>query len=140
MHRTRRKAALEAEQAAEQNEESSDSSTLHVELPDDLDADVLSGLAPDIDFATLSSDAVITLCRILVSQSTEVDSAQRELEETRAEVERKDVELDQALQDRETNSKYLEAQVETLQAELIQTKAERDQLSALKSVRRVVMI
>jgi nucleoprotein TPR len=50
------------------------------------------------------------------------------LEESRAEVERKDVELDQALQDRESSVSSLETQVKSLQEELVKVKEERNTL------------
>ena len=49
---------------------------------------------------------------------------------TRAEIQRKDVELDQALQDRETATSELESTLETVQKELAQVKEERDTLGA----------
>jgi nucleoprotein TPR len=71
---------------------------------------------------------MVMLYKFLLAQAGEVDTAQRELDELRANVERKDVELDQALQDRERTSTDLEAQVESIQQELKSVKAERDTL------------
>jgi hypothetical protein len=66
----------------------------------------------------LRPDAVLSLYRFVVSQAVDLDGSLRDLEESRAEVERKDIELDQALQDRESSVSSLETQVKSLQEEL----------------------
>jgi len=99
-----------------------------VPVPDNLDLEYLSKLLPDFSFETPSPDAVLSLYRFVVSQGVDLDSSLRDLEETRAEVERKDVELDQALQDRESSVSSLEVQVKSLQEELTKVKAERSTL------------
>ena len=72
-------------------------------------------LLPDFSFETPSPDAVVSLYRFVVSQAIDLDGSLRDLEESRAEVERKDIELDQALQDRESSVSSLETQVKSLQ-------------------------
>jgi nucleoprotein TPR len=86
----------------------------------------LSRLLPDFSFETPSPDAVLSLYRFVVSQAVELDGALRGVEESRAEVERKDIELDQALQDRESTVSPLETQVKSLQEELAKVKGERN--------------
>jgi nucleoprotein TPR len=54
-------------------------------------------------FETPSPDAVLSLYRFVVSQAVDLDGSLRDLEVSRAEVERKEIELDQALQDRESS-------------------------------------
>jgi nucleoprotein TPR len=95
-------------------------------IPDDLDLEYLSRLLPDVSFETPSPDAVLSLYRLLVSQAVDLDAAVRELEESRAENERKEVELDQALQDRESSVSSLEGQAKALQEELEKVKQERN--------------
>jgi nucleoprotein TPR len=97
-----------------------------VAIPDDLDLENLSRLLPDVSFETPSQDAVLSLYRLVVSQAVDLDGSIRDLEESRAENERKDVELDQALQDRESSVFSLEVQVKTLQEELTKVKQERN--------------
>jgi nucleoprotein TPR len=104
--------------------------TLHIELPPDVDADALGALLPDFDFVNVNEDSVVVLYRLILAQVADADHALREVEDVRAELERKEVELDQALQDRETAVKELEGNFEKLQDELQQVKQERDQLGA----------
>jgi nucleoprotein TPR len=59
----------------------------------------------------------LSLYRFVVSQAVELDFALRDVEESRAEVERKDIELDQVLQDRKSSVSSLEARVKSLQEE-----------------------
>lgn len=100
-------------------------------IPEDIDLDVLSTLLPDTRLDTPSPDTIIALYRILVLQASEVEATQRTLEETQAELGRKDVELDQALQDRESVTKEFEALSESLQSELRQLKQEKQEIRAL---------
>jgi len=97
-------------------------------VPDDIDHATLSDLLPGISITSPSPDAVVSLYRILLSQRSELEEIQHELENTHAEVEKKDVELDQALQDGETGIKKVEAQIELTQEELKRVKTERDEL------------
>jgi nucleoprotein TPR len=103
---------------------------LQVALSDDIDEDALSKLLPEINLTSLSSDDVVSIYRLLLSQLISLDSAQRERDEARADTERKDIELDQALQDKETLSNDLEASVESAHKELHLLKQERDQLGS----------
>jgi nucleoprotein TPR len=99
-----------------------------VSIPDDFDLDYLSKFLPDVSFETPSPDAVLSLYRLVLSQAVDSEEALRELEELRAENERKDIELDQALQDRESSVSSLETQFKGLQEELVKVKQERDTL------------
>ena len=71
-------------------------SALTVDIPEDLDFDFLSSLLPDTRLDSPTPESILSLYRLIVSQASDADAAQRELEEARAEVARKDVELDQA--------------------------------------------
>ena len=136
--RTRRKSKAAAAAAAELDAESvapSEAGTasqtrvdFSVSIPDDLDFDYLSTLLPDVSFETPSPDTILSLYRLVVTQAGSLETANLQLEETRAENERKDVELDQALQDRESSVSSLEVQVKGLQEELIKLKQDRDTL------------
>ncbi|KAH8980106.1 hypothetical protein EDB92DRAFT_1901586 [Lactarius akahatsu] len=141
--RTRRKSKAAAAAAAELDAESvapSEAGTagqtrveFSVPIPEDLDFDYLSRVLPDVSFDTPSPDSVLSLYRLVVTQAVGLENAHHDLEESRAENERKDVELDQALQDRESSVSSLETQVKGLQEELTKVKQDRDALASSKS-------
>ena len=116
-----------------------DAVPLEITLSDDIDKDALSKLIPDIDLASLSADDILSIYRLLLSQLISLDSAQRERDEARADTERKDIELDQALQDKESLSNDHEASVESIHKELQQVKQERDQLGSYNIFPRVYL-
>ncbi|KAF9220879.1 hypothetical protein BS17DRAFT_786120 [Gyrodon lividus] len=146
MVKTRRKskaaAAAAAAAAAEQDQETAStqgtedismsapasSASFYVPIPTDFDIDALSNILPEVSFSKPDPETILALYRLLLSQVAENDATQRDLEEARAEIERKEVELDQAFQDGETKSKDLESSLQTVQNELNTIKAERDQL------------
>ncbi|EIW59409.1 uncharacterized protein TRAVEDRAFT_121374 [Trametes versicolor FP-101664 SS1] len=133
MMKTRRKskaAAAAVVESATRENSPAPPTTLSVNIPEDIDLDHLSSLLPDVNLSTPSPESLVLLYRVLLSHATDSESAQRELEEARADIQRKDVELDQALQDRETATSELESSAETLQKELAQVKEERDSLAA----------
>ena len=99
-------------------------------IPEDIDYGVLSSLLPDISLTAPSSEAIVSLYRLVVAQVAETDAAQREVEEVRAELERKDVELDQALQDKESAVSEVESTLESVRGELNTVKQENSQLGA----------
>lgn len=105
-----------------------------VSIPDDLDLEYLSRLLPGVSFESPSSDTVLSLYRLIVSQAVDLEGALRDVEELRADNERKDVELDQALQDRESSASSLETQVKGLQEELAKAKQERDTLGESRAI------
>ncbi|KAF8718325.1 hypothetical protein AX14_011889 [Amanita brunnescens Koide BX004] len=98
-----------------------------------LDIDALSSLVPDADLAAPNSEAIISVYRLLLQQVTDLNATQSELDESRAEVEKKDVELDQALRDRESLSKDFEQSLESSHVNLEKYKRERDQLDGPRS-------
>lgn len=106
------------------------SASFLVPIPPDLDIDTLSHILPDVSFAKPDPETVLAVYRLLLAQVADQDDSRRDLEELRAEIDRKDVELDQAIQDGETKTKDLEGAVETLQKEVSAIKEERDQLGA----------
>jgi hypothetical protein len=102
--------------------------SLTIVTPEDLDVDALSSLVPDADLSEPNSEVIISVYRLLLQHAAELNATQRQLDESRAEVEKKDVELDQALQDRESMSKELEQSQESALVELEKSKREKDQL------------
>ncbi|KAF5382472.1 hypothetical protein D9615_003024 [Tricholomella constricta] len=131
MMKTRRKSkAASAAAAADADTATSHSDEAFVlTIPEDVDLDSLSELLPETNLNSPSPDTIITLYRLLLAQALEGRSIAQELDEARADVEKKDVELDQALQDRESLSRDLESSLESVQNELSQVKRERDQLA-----------
>jgi nucleoprotein TPR len=117
-----------------------DTHPFSVSLPDDVDQDVLSQLFPQVDIASPSQDAIISFYRLLLAQHADLDATQRELDDARAEVEKKDIELDQALQDRESVSKEFEASLEAASDEMRQIKLERDQLCLYRCLKPFLVL
>ncbi|KAG6376921.1 hypothetical protein JVT61DRAFT_953 [Boletus reticuloceps] len=145
MVKTRRKskaaAAAAAAAAAEQDHETASTqgtedfsfsapTSFLVPIPPDLDLDTLSHILPDVSFAKPDPETVLAVYRLLLAQVADQDDTRRDLEELRADIQRKDIELDQAIQDGETKTKDLEETVDTLQKEATTSKQERDQLVA----------
>jgi len=134
MMKTRRKSKAAAAAAVEQEHEQPSSLATEefhpftIFIPGDVDLESLSSLLPDINITSPSPESVVSLYKLLLAHAFAVDATQRELDELRAEAEKKDVELDQALQDRESLSKELEASLESVHSEFNQIKQERDQL------------
>ena len=102
--------------------------SLTIVTPEDLDVDTLSSLVPDVDLSEPNSEVIISVYRLLLQHVAELNATQRQLDESHAEVEKKDVELDQALQDRESMSKELEQSQESALVQLEKAKREKDQL------------
>lgn len=137
MTKTRRQRQAAAAAANEQDGSSPSPEESHsrtIDIPEDVDLDSLSDLLPDINLTNPSPDAIVSLYRLLLSQASDIDTIQRDLDEERADSEKKDVEFDQALSDRETFCKELEASLEAVQKELKQVKEERDQLRTLHAM------
>lgn len=127
--KTRRKSKAEAVAVESDQEEGADDSTsLAIELPEDIDVDSLQDILPDISISSPSSESIVAVYRLLLAQVQDGDALQRELEEARAEAERKDVELDQALQDKESQAKEHEASLEVMQKDTKDLKQEKEQL------------
>lgn len=124
MMKTRQK--RKAEEGASQQDEH-----FSIPVPDDVDTATLSNLLPGTNITSPSSECIVSIYRLLIGQRLELEDSQEALENAQAEVQRKDVELDQALQDRETGMKETEAQVEAAQEELKKVKLERDELGTL---------
>jgi nucleoprotein TPR len=129
MMKTRRKSKATAEEAG--TEESHHSLT--ISIPEDIDEDVLANILQDVNLTSLTVDDVLELYHTILAQAAKIDNTERERDEIKAELERKDVELDQALQDKETVIKDSEESTESVHHELVQVKQERDQLGTVFS-------
>ncbi|KAI6151410.1 hypothetical protein EDD17DRAFT_1636802 [Pisolithus thermaeus] len=101
---------------------------LSIPIPVDVDIEALSNLIPQVSFTNPTPETIVSVYRLLLAQVAETDATQRDIEELRAEVERKDIELDQAVQDGETKSKDLETSLEAAQSKLSALTNERDEL------------
>ena len=133
---TRRKskaaaAAAAAQHDAPSSQDSPSTSTLTaftISLPSDIDLDALSELIPGEPLEAPTEDTIHHLYRTLLAHVTQLDATTHEVEELRAEAEKKEVELDQGYQDRENDKKEMENLAENLQRELKTMKSERDEL------------
>lgn len=123
------KAAAAADSSAENLHQPPTSLSIPT-LPDDIDIDVLQGIiSPEMgDLHAPSVEFVLTLYRIVHEQSGIEQRLEGDLDETKAELERKDVELDQALQDKEVLANEHEKVVESLHKQVDLLKKERDEL------------
>ncbi|KAI0953616.1 hypothetical protein AcW1_007790 [Taiwanofungus camphoratus] len=143
MMKTRRKSKAAAAAAAEaavvqetstrENSPALANATITVLVPEDLDSNALSQLLPDINLFSPSPDAILSMYRLIVGHASESDATQRELEDARAEIERKDIELDQALQDRESSTAELESSLESVRKELEHVKQEKEELAVSRA-------
>jgi nucleoprotein TPR len=97
-------------------------------MPEDLDLSPLETLFPDANLAAPTPETVVAFYHVLLAQLEDNESVQRALDEARAEVERKEVEVDQAIQDREVLSRELETSIERLQKDLTNVKQEKEAL------------
>lgn len=122
MTTTRRKSKAAEHEATETQH------PLTLTLPDDVDEEALSNLLPQTNLTSISAEDVVALYRLVVTQVFTLDVSERERDDARAELERKDVELDQALQDKESLSKELEANIVASNEELNKVKEEHDHL------------
>jgi nucleoprotein TPR len=102
-----------------------------VNIPEDIDFDLLADLLPEEQLESPTPDTILSLYRLVVAQASAVDANQKEMEEARAEAQRKEVELDQALQDREAASKEVESVSETFQHQLQQLEKEKQEIGML---------
>lgn len=124
-------AAAAAQQEAPPPQDAPSASTLttfSISLPSDIDLDALSALIPGEPLEVPTEDTVLHLYRTLLAHVTQLDATTHEVEELRAEAEKKEVELDQAYQDRENDKKEMENLADNLQKELKIVKSERDEL------------
>lgn len=100
----------------------------NVPIPIDIDIDELSNLIPEVSFENPTPDTIVSVYRLLLAQVAESNATQRDLDEARAEAERKDVELDQAYQDAENKTNGLESSLEDVQNQLIVSRQQKEQL------------
>ncbi|KAH6912687.1 hypothetical protein BKA70DRAFT_772156 [Coprinopsis sp. MPI-PUGE-AT-0042] len=134
MSRTTRRRAAEAQQPSTpepgpSQEDAQPSDVLAVSIPDELDQQHLAEILPEIpDLEQVTPDVVVFLYELVAKQYALLDQSQRELDDFKAENERKEVELEQAFLEKETLSKELENSVTSVQEELVQAKQARDKL------------
>ncbi|KAI0308529.1 hypothetical protein OF83DRAFT_1073321 [Amylostereum chailletii] len=140
--KTRRKSKVAAAAAAE-TEQDHDAASVQTEdapgtskhdlalaFPDDLDTEYLASLLPETNLSSPTPDTIISLYRLLISQDVDLDTTRRAMEEAQATLEKKDIELDQVLQDRESSSQEVEKELASVQQELTEVKREREELRA----------
>ena len=106
------------------------SQNVHIDIPEDISLQDLSTLIPVSSLGAPSPEAIIHIYRIILAQAADLASATTELETARAQIVRKDVELDQALQDKESAVSELEQSVEAAHSELRTVTSQREELNA----------
>lgn len=104
---------------------------LQLDIPIDIDIDSLKPLFPDASLTTPSAETIISLYRLVLEQSANLDETSQQLDQARADVARKEVELDQALQDQDSELGQLRSSLEDVHKELEEHKAEKAELGAL---------
>lgn len=103
------------------------SSGLTLSLPENVDASIIQTLLPDFDISKPTSDSIIALYRALVQQANTIDEVSQDRDAARAEAQRLEVELDQALQDQDVQSSQLRSNLEEVQSELAEAKRQKEQ-------------
>lgn len=93
----------------------------------DTDFTILTELLPDVALENPTPEAISAYFRLILTQHEQLSAALRQSEELNALVERKDVELDQALQDREASVRELEISLEEAQDELKKARQEKEE-------------
>jgi nucleoprotein TPR len=104
--------------------------TIHISIPPDISLESLSALIPDTSIDAPTPDTILHIYKLIIAQAADLAGATSELEEARAQIVRKDVELDQALQDKESSVSELEQSIETARNELKLAVRQRDELNA----------
>jgi len=138
--KTRRKSRKEQEASSSQAADESvpqsptmsvgPSHSFHIALPDELPLESLSALLPETSLEAPSPESILYIYKLLLAQANDLSGVSAELEELRSQLMRKDVELDQALQDKESAVAELEQSVEATRNELKSVVVQRDELRA----------
>lgn len=114
--------------AAPPSESSSTIHTFEVEIPHDLDVDSLQTLLPGFVATKPTPNAILSLYRAFLEQAAFITELSEEMDASRAEVSRYDVELDQALQDQDVQAGQLRTALEEAQKKLTQVQKQKDEL------------
>ena len=104
---------------------------LEIDIPAELDVSPLEELFPDATLKQPTTQTVLMIYRSLLDHIHSISSLNARLEETRAESVRKEVELDQTLQEQDMRFKELEQNLSSRQAEVEYLKSENKQLCSL---------
>lgn len=104
--------------------------SIHISIPQDIPLEPLSTLIPEASLDSPTAETIIHIYKFILAQAADLAGVTSELEEARAQIVRKDVELDQAFQDKESAVSELEKAVETTRNELKLSAQQREELSA----------
>ena len=97
-------------------------------LLSDIDVHSLSEYFPDASLEAPTPELIIACYKVIMEQKDKLADYVEEIDNLKADADRKDVELDQALQDRERVSKELEDAVVGMQTELKSATEEKEQI------------
>lgn len=107
--------------------ETSSSTALAISLPEDIDVAAIQTLVPDFNIFKPTSESIIVLYRVLTQQASTLDEVLQDRDATRAEVQRLEVELDQAIQDQDVQSSQLRNDLEGVRSELVEVRRQKEQ-------------
>ena len=107
----------------------------------DIDMRTLSGFFPDVSLETPSAAVIVQCYRLILTQAAQLDEKEKTIEEMEADVDRKEIELDQALQDKENLLMELDTNVKAVQDQLDVVKAEKEEIGkpALRRVCQTIL-
>ncbi|KDQ20838.1 hypothetical protein BOTBODRAFT_320357 [Botryobasidium botryosum FD-172 SS1] len=112
---------------------SSLSAKFSLSFPSDFPLERLKSYLPAVSLAAPTQDDILSVYKYILDHGAGLEDANRALDESRAEVVKKEVELDQALQDHESIVNELRSSVEDVTRELAQVKLEKSELAAVRS-------
>jgi nucleoprotein TPR len=92
-----------------------------VHLPENIDLDTLKTLLPDFDVVHPTPEAILSVYQLILRQNEQLEDVAQDRDAARADVTRCEVELDQALQDRDVQTRQLRTSLDETQAELVKS-------------------
>jgi hypothetical protein len=98
--------------------------TLTLALPSDIDPTQLADIIPDISLDNPSSEDVVSIYKLVLKQAADLDELSSQLEQANESSHRKDIELDQLLQERDVQMKDIESTLTTNTSEVDKLRAE----------------
>lgn len=129
--KTRRSRGSEAAEAGGSTME------LELELPSDIDVDQLEELLPDVSPSKLTPDAAVQLYKFILDQARAINDLGVQLEQSQSESLKKEIELDQTLQDHDMRFKELDDALSSRSAEVERLNKEYEAIGELMAARAV---
>jgi TolA-binding protein len=105
--------------------------TIEVELPSDFDVDQLAEMFPNVQLRQPNSQTIAMVYKSLLEQSHSIHTLNLQIEEMRSENMRKEIELDQTLQEHDVRFKELEQNLSLKSSEVDSMKRQNEELCSL---------